>query len=112
MIASPGGVILIEHGYCIALASAFCLERPTSGCDMQPNTFNDEPGLWMIWSGASFAFRQNLRLALVYAYERTIAAASWADVPAKIVLFGRDRELGAQAILQGWRDIGLTMPTS
>jgi len=79
---------------------------------MQPPTVLDEPGLWMIWGGPRFAFRQTLRAALLYSYERTMAAASWAEAPAKIVLVGQDRELDSRAIMEGWRDMGLPLRRS
>lgn len=68
---------------------------------------DDQPGIYMIYIGRRFAFRLSRVKALLYAYE----AALRGDNPRLIVSVGQHERLDAFAIMQGWKRLGLLLPS-
>ena len=73
----------------------------------QSTISNDQPGIWLVSSGSRFALRDSRAKALLWAYE----AALRGDAPTSIVSVGQSERLDAHAILQGWRELDLPLPS-
>jgi hypothetical protein len=74
----------------------------------QTITFNDQSGIYFVNAGSRFAIRDTLAKALLYAYESSLNG----DSPTSIVGVGTSERLDAYAILQGWKELGLSLPPS